>query len=371
MYDLASQKQNVTGFTVGEPDFATPTPIIDEANRYMSMGYTKYTQDIGVRDLRRAIAERYSGELRPIDPDKEIIITCGATEALFVTMATIMNPGDEILICEPYFPCYVSQAQLCHAVPVFVPTYEENGFMPQVEDIEKCITDRTKMLLLNSPNNPTGAEINKDTLKQIADIAIQHDLVVLSDEVYKTIRYSDCPYTSIVSLPGMAERTVVVDAFSKKFAMTGWRLGFAIGPEEIIRCMPFIHDFLVSCINGPIQYAGAYAFRHCADEEHTLCEIFKKRRDFVYSGANAIQGLSMIEPQGAFYAFINIKNYNMSSDDFAIALLNKYNVALVPGNGFGECGEGYVRMTYAADEAILQKGLEGLANFTRDLRFGR
>ncbi len=369
MYDLARQKENVLNFTVGEPDFMTPRSIVEVSNRYFSEGYTKYTPNSGVDELREAIAEKYEPVVgHKICPNTDVIITMGATEALLVAMQTIMDPGDEILICGPYFSSYINQVLICHCKSVIVPTSEENHWIPKAEEIEKRITPKTKMLLLNSPCNPTGAVMDEETLRQIARICIEHDIVVISDEVYKEIRYDGKEYFSIASVKGMEERTIIVNSFSKTYAMPGWRLGYAVGPEWIISMMPKTHDVTCACVCAPFQYAGAYALRNCDEEVSQMVEKFRARRDLVYQGINSMEGLSAVEPQGAFYLFFNIKELGLTSEDFAYQLLDKEGVVLVPGTGFGDAGQGYIRFTYAANEEELKRGLERIEHFVKMYR---
>lgn len=369
MYDRARLMgaDDILSFTVGEPDFATPKDIIDVANSYLSKGYTKYTPNSGIQELRDAVAEKFSPQIRPIDPQTEVMITMGATEAILVAMQIVLNPGDEIIAVAPMFASYLNQFKIVGCVPRIVNTTEETGFVPTAEQIEAAIGPRTKMLLLNSPCNPTGAEIPPGELERIAEVAVRHDLVVISDEVYKTIRYSDRPYVSIASLPGMAERTIVVDAFSKTYAMAGWRLGYAIGPEWLISKMPSTHDVTVACVNAPYQYAGAYALRSCDAEALEMREKFRRRKDLIVAGIRSIPGMTCLDPAGTFYLWVNIKALGMQSEAFCFDLLDKAHVAIVPGTGFGEAGEGYVRITYAASEDMLSRGLERIERYVRSL----
>lgn len=370
MYDRARLMgaDDVLSFTVGEPDFATPKDIIDQANAYLSMGLTKYTPNSGIQELRDAIAEKFSPAIRPIDPQTEVMVTMGATEAILVAMQVVLNPGDEIIAIAPMFASYINQFKIVGCVPKVVVATEENGFIPTAEQIEAAIGPRTKMLLLNSPCNPTGAEIPASELRKIAEVAVRHDLVVISDEVYKTIRYGDAPYVSIASMPGMAERTVVTDAFSKAYAMAGWRLGFAIGPEWLIGKMPSTHDVTVACVNAPFQYAGAYALRNCDDEVIEMREKFRRRKDVIVSGIRSIPGMRCLDPAGTFYLWVNIQELQVTSDEFCFGLLDQEHVAVVPGNGFGEAGEGYVRITYASNEDMLRQGIERIGRYVRGLR---
>lgn len=368
MYDLARQMDDVISLTVGEPDFQTPKSIIDVSNKYFDMGYTKYTPNPGIDELRTAIAEHYENIIhRPIDPFKNTIVTVGAQEVLFVAMQIITNPGDEILICTPHYPSYINQAHFAHCTPVLVPTREEDNWVPRAEEIESRITDKTKMLILTSPCNPTGAEIDEETLRRVAELCVKHQIVVISDEVYNEIRYSDKPFVSIGSMPGMEDLCLIANSFSKTYAMPGWRMGYAVGPEWLISEMPKCHDTMVSCVCRPFQLAGVHALKNCKDEVASMREIYRRRRDIVYEGINRIDKLSAVKPMGAFYLFFNIKETGLSSDEFAFKLLEEEKVALVPGTGFGDAGEGYMRLTYAAEEGDLKTALERIEHFVSRL----
>lgn len=368
MYDLARQMDNVISLTVGEPDFQTPKSIIEVSNKYFDLGYTKYTPNPGIDELRCAVAEHYEKILqRPLDPFKNTMITVGAQEILVVAMQIIMNPGDEVLVCTPHYPSYINQAYISHCKPVLVPTREERNWIPQVEDIESRITEKTKMLVLTSPCNPTGAEIDEDSLRKIAELCVKHQIVVLSDEVYNEIRYSDTPYVSIGSMPGMENLCLIANSFSKTYAMPGWRMGYAVGPEWIITEMPKCHDSMVSGVCAPFQYAGEYALKYCDDEVARMREIYRRRRDIVYEGINKIDKLSAVKPMGAFYLFFNIKKTGLTSEEFAYKLLEEEKVAIVPGTGFGDAGEGYMRLTYAADEDALKEALVRIERFVSRL----
>ena len=369
MYDLAREMDDVVSLTVGEPDFQTPQRIIEVSNHYFSEGLTKYTPNGGLDILKEAIADKYEPILgRRVDPKENVMITVGAQEALLVTMQVTLNPDDEVMICTPHYPSYIYQAYICRAKPVLVETREENGWMPQVEDIKAKMTDKTRMLVLTSPCNPTGGEIDRGTLEEIAELVRDKDMLVISDECYNTIRYSDTPFTSIASLEGMAYKTVIINSFSKAYAMPGWRIGYAIGPAWMIEQMPKTHDVTVSCVPAPFQYAAAYALNNCDEEAAAMLESYRRRKDIVFKGVNSIDGLSAIEPKGAFYLFFNIKESGLSSEEFAFSLLKQESLALVPGDGFGEAGEGYIRLTYAADDESLYKALERLERFMKSLR---
>ncbi len=369
MYDLAREMDDVISLTVGEPDFQTPQRIIDVSNHYFNEGLTKYTPNSGLDVLKEAIADTYEPILgRRVNPKENVMITVGAQEALLVTMQVTLNPGDEVMICTPHYPSYIYQAYICHANPVLVEVKEENGWMPLVSDIKAKMTDKTKMLILTSPCNPTGGEIDRATLEEIAELVRDKDMLVISDECYNTIRYSDTPFTSIASFEGMKDKTVVINSFSKAFAMPGWRVGYAIGPAWVIEQMPKTHDVTVSCVPAPFQYAAAFALKNCDAEAAEMLASYQRRRDLVFQGINNIDGLSAIEPKGAFYLFFNIKESGMTSEEFAFSLLKQEKLALVPGDGFGEAGEGYIRLTYAADEDSLKKAIERLDRFMKNNR---
>ena len=367
MYDMAFEYKDTISFTVGEPDFVTPQNIIDVACEHLKLGETHYTPNSGINPLKEAIARKFSKEIHPIDPVTEVVVTCGASEALLLVMQAVLNPGDEVLLCNPYWTSYMGQIKIVNAVPKFIHVKEEDGFVLDCDELERNITSKSKLLILNSPSNPTGSVVELEALKRIAQIAIKHNLIVISDEVYKKIIYDDIQYVSIASLPGMAERTIVVDSFSKSYAMTGWRLGFAFGPKEIIREMVKIHEASVSCISSPYQYAGVEALEnsdHCIAE---IVEKFRVRRELITKGINRIKGLSCKPPKGAFYLFVNIKELGIPSEQFAVELLKKTGVVLVPGAGFGVSGEGYIRMSFATNEQNITEGLNRIDSFVNSL----
>lgn len=369
MYDMAREMDDVINLTVGEPDFRTPKEIIEVSNQHFAAGETAYTPNMGIAELREAVANYYTGILeRRIDAGKNVMITVGAQEALAVTMQVLLDPGDEVLLCEPYYVSYLGQIYLSGCEPAFVETTEENEWIPTMEALEEAVTEKTRLMIINSPNNPTGAEIDKAGLERIAEFAVKHDLVVISDEPYNKIRYSKDPFVSIASLPGMEERTLVVNSFSKTYAMPGWRVGYAVGPEWIIREMPKTHDITVSCVPEPFQRAGAYALRNCDDAVNEMAAKYRRRRDLVVEGINSIEGLSCIPPKGTFYLFFNIKALGISSEEFAFDLLKKEHLALVPGSGFGDLGEGYVRLTFAKDEKTLSEAIERIRRYVEKRR---
>lgn len=369
MFNMAQGLDNVVSFALGEPGFVAADHIADAACKAIREGNTHYTVNAGILPLRQALSEKMKIKKGVYyRPEDEVMVTSGCVEALFLSMKVLLEPGDEVLLGSPYFPNYIGQIGLCGAKPVIVPLYEENGFQYNVDDLEKAITDKTKMLLLNSPSNPTGSVTSPKILKQIAKLCVEKDLYLITDEVYQDFVYGDTQYFSIATCPGMRERTVIVDSFSKTYAMTGWRCGFALGPKEIITQMVKIQESVVSCVNTPTQYAAIEALQGPQDILKEMLDEYDRNRQLVIKGINSIEGLSVVVPQGAFYAFINIKGMGLNSVDFAVQLLQKEHVVVVPGSGFGEAGEGYVRISYVISKEETLEGIERIRRFVDGLR---
>lgn len=362
MYNEALKVEDTISFTVGEPDFITPKPIIDVACDAWQAGMTHYTPNAGIMPLREAIAEYHKNDLAP-NPEDQIFVSCGATEALEMALFTLVNPGEEVILVTPAWPNYFGQIGMCGAVAKFVPAYEENGFAPDPADIEKAITPKTKAIILNSPCNPTGAVIHKETYDRIMDVLRRHPIFIIADEVYSRLVYSDEPYTSIVEYPDVRDRVVYVNSFSKMFAMTGWRLGYAISTPEIIRNMVKLHENGASCLSAPGQVAAADALLHHTDEIERMSQSYHTRRDLICKRINETRGISCRVPEGAFYVFANIKETGMLSRDFCIKLLHETGVVTVPGSGFGDAGEGFIRFTYATSEDCINEGLDRIQKF--------
>ncbi len=367
MYDLALAYKDKVNFTLGEPDFVTPGNIIEVACEHMRMGETHYTPNAGIMPLRETIAKKYSKRMNiPIAPESNVIVTASASEALVLTMQAILNEGDEVMLTSPYWTSYIGHIQVAKGVPNFVHVYEENEWVLTCEELEKSITPKSRILILTSPANPTGAVIDKKTLEGIADIVKRHNLVVISDEVYREIRYSDEPYTSIASLPGMAERTIVIDSFSKTYAMTGWRIGYAIGPAHVVAAMVRLIEASVSCVFAPFQYAGIEALENSHVQVDEMIKKYASRRKVMCEGINSIKGMSCVWPKGAFYVMPNIKELGIASKEFAVRLLERTGVVVVPGSGLGPNGEGYLRMTFAVNEEMIQEGLGRMEHFIKN-----
>ena len=361
MFNEALKMEDTISFTVGEPDFTTPRPIIEEACRCWEAGMTHYTPNSGVGELRRAIAEYHQEDLKP-DPDSEVMISCGATEAVQMALFTLVDPGDEVILITPAWPNYCGQIAMCGAVIKEVPAREENGFSPDPKELRAAITHKTKAVILNSPSNPTGAVIDRDTCQAIAELLAEKGIYVIADEIYSRLVYGEEAYTSITSFPGMMEQTVYISGFSKMFAMTGWRLGYAIAGAEIIKNMTKLHENGASCLPEPSQLAAAYGLRRCLPEIGNMRESYKRRRDLICSLIDETPGLSIKKPEGAFYAFVNAKELcerkGLDSRGLCMDLLRKTGVVTVPGSGFGSCGEGFIRMSYATSDEAIVRGFE-------------
>lgn len=366
MFNAALHMKDTIKFTVGEPDFMTPKAIRDDTCHWWQKGLTKYTENAGVGELRQAIAEYHADNLNP-DPNSEILVTYGATEGIELALFALVDPGDEVLLITPAWPNYFGQIRMCGGVLVPVIAKEENGFVPDIEDIKAAITDKTKVIIINSPSNPTGAVIGRERMAEIAKIILDNDLFVIADEVYSRLLYTAEPYCSITEFEGMKERTVYCNSFAKMFAMTGWKIGYAISTPEIINAMTKIHENGVSCLPAPGQMSAAFALRNCQADVEFMRQSFHRRRDLICSLIDETPGMSITKPGGAFYAFTNIKELckrsGMNTDDFCMDLLQNTGVVVVPGSGFGPGGEGYVRITYAASDENIQKGFERIREY--------
>lgn len=344
-FDLASTMDNIISLGVGEPDFDTPWHIREEGIYALEKGRTFYTSNAGLLDLRKEVCAYLSRRFRLSYTADEILITVGGSEAIDIGLRTMLDPGDEVIIPEPCFVSYLPCVKMAGGVPVSLALEEKDCFKLTGEKLLSAITDKTKVLVLPFPNNPTGAVMTEEELTVIADIVKEKDLFVLSDEIYAELTYGGS-HVSIASLPGMAERTIVINGFSKTYAMTGWRLGYAAGPKEIIRQMLKVHQYVIMCAPTTSQYAAVEALRSGDGDVAQMRESYNERRTFLVKALRDM-GLSCFEPKGAFYVFPNISRFGMTSEEFAMQLLNKERVAVVPGTAFGECGEGFLRISYA------------------------
>ena len=367
-FDLVSEMKDAISLGVGEPDFDTPWHIRDEGIYSLEKGRTFYTSNSGLKELRQEIC-RYMKRTQDIDYvwDEEVFITVGGSEAIDLMFRAMINEGDEVLIPQPSYVSYEPCAILADAVPVIINLKNENQFRLTPEELEAAITPRSKILVLPFPNNPTGGIMEKEDLEALREIIIKNDLYVLSDEIYGELTYTGKPHVSIASLPGMKERTIVVNGFSKAYAMTGWRLGFACGPREIIAQMVKIHQYAIMCAPTTSQYAAVEALKNGDEDVRKMRESYNERRRFVLHMLNEM-GIPCFEPMGAFYVFPCIKEFGLSSEDFANRLLAEEKVAIVPGTAFGDSGEGFLRISYAYSIDNLRKALTRLSHFVERLR---
>lgn len=361
-FDLVNTMDNVISLGVGEPDFTTPWTIRETAIFSLEKGHTSYTSNLGIPALRQEICQ-YVRENYQVDydPKNECIVTIGVSEALDIAMRSLINPGDEVIYTEPCFVSYPAEIRMAHGVPVTVETYAKDGFALDPEILRKKITPKSRVLLLNFPCNPTGAVLPYQNLEKIAQIAIEHDLVVLTDEIYSELIYEG-EHVSIASLPGMRERTIFLHGFSKAFAMTGWRIGYACGPREIIDAMMKVHQYSIMCASTMAQEAALEALRNGKKQMLQMRQSYQDRRNLMVNGFNRI-GLECIMPKGAFYAFPSIKSTGLSSIDFAEQLLKVEKVAVIPGTAFGACGEGFVRCCYAASSNDILEAINRIEHF--------
>ena len=367
---LKAQGKDVVSLGAGEPDFDTPEHIKKSLYDAVEEGFIYYTPSKGILELRRAIAEKFKKDNSlSYVPEKEVIVTPGAKQALYEAILAITNPGDEILIPSPFWVSYEPMVQLADGKPVFVPTYEDEGFRLTPEDVAKEITNKTRGIIINSPNNPTGAVFRMEDLREIAELCAAYDLIAISDEIYEKIIY-DQEHVSIASLPGMRERTITINGFSKAYSMTGWRLGYAAAPEELITAMARVQEHSVSCPTSFVQRAGVAALEGPQDDLNAMVREFRKRRDVLVDGLNEIEGVTCVKPEGAFYAFANFSAYGKDSFKLAEELLEKAGVAVIPGAAFGSLGEGYLRMSYATSMDNIMEALERIKKALKGMHHG-
>ncbi len=366
-FDIAAQRENVISLGVGEPDFQTPWCVRTTAITALEKGKTKYTANSGLAELRSTISDyvkRKTGV--KYDPEHEIIVTVGGSEGIDIGIRTLIDPGDEVLIVEPCFVCYAPLVTLMGGIPVSVETREEDSFKLTPEALKAKITDKTKLLILPFPNNPTGAVMDRASLEKIAEVIRGTDIIIMSDEIYSELTYDDEPYTSIIQLEGMAERTLYVNGFSKAYSMTGWRMGYICGPEPIMKQMLKIHQYEIMCSPTVSQYAAIEAIKSCDKDISRMVNEYNIRRRWLVGALNDL-GLTCFEPKGAFYVFPSIKSTGLTSEEFCERLLFEHNVAVVPGNAFGECGEGYIRISYAYSLKHIMEAVNRIEEFLKTL----
>ncbi|RKM54850.1 aminotransferase class I/II-fold pyridoxal phosphate-dependent enzyme [Butyrivibrio sp. X503] len=365
-FDIVQETEGAISLGVGEPDFDTPWHIRDEGIYSLEKGRTFYTSNSGLKELRQEVSN-YIKRTQGVtyDPIKEIFVTVGGSEAIDLALRAMVDPGDEVLIPQPSYVSYEPCAILADAKPVIIELKVENEFRLTAQEVLDKITDKTKILILPFPNNPTGAVMGKEDLEAIAKVVVEKDLYVISDEIYSELTYNG-KHVSIVSLPGMKERTILINGFSKAYAMTGWRLGYACGPEEIMSQMVKIHQFAIMCAPTTSQYAAIEALKNGDDDVKMMREQYNHRRRYLLNEFERI-GLPCFEPYGAFYVFPSIKKFGMSSEEFCTRLLKEEKLAVVPGTAFGGCGEGYIRISYAYSVENLKAAMERLENFISKL----
>lgn len=366
-FDIVSEMTDAISLGVGEPDFDTPWHIREEGIYSLEQGRTFYTSNAGLKELKEEIVKyqkRHYG--LSYNSKDEVLVTIGGSEAIDGALRAMLDDGDEVLLPQPSYVSYEPCITLANGVPVIVELSEKNDFKLTKEDLVSKITDKTKILIMPFPNNPTGAVMTREDLEEIVPIIIEHDLYVISDEIYSELTYSG-EHVSIASMPGMQERTIVINGFSKAFAMTGWRLGYACGPKVIIEQMLKIHQFAIMCAPTVSQYAAVEALRHGDEDVERMRTAYNQRRNYLVKALRKM-GLSCFEPFGAFYIFPCIKEFGMTSEEFATRLLQEEKVAVVPGTAFGDCGEGFLRISYAYSIEDLKLALERLEHFVKGLR---
>lgn len=365
-FDIAAEMQDVISLSVGEPDFATPWHVRDVGIDSLQKGRTTYSPNKGFTALCREICEYYKRKFRlAYDFKKEVIVTVGGSEAIDLAIRSLVNPGDEVLVPQPSFVCYDPIARLTGANVVPIVTKQENEFRLTADELRSKITDKTKLLILPYPNNPTGAVMRREHLEEIAEVIRDTNIIVLADEIYCELTYNGTPHVSFAEIEGMQERTVVVNGFSKSYAMTGWRLGYALGPEPIISLMTKIHQYAIMCAPTVAQYAAIEALQNGDEDIDHMRDEYDMRRRMIVNGFREL-GFDCFEPEGAFYVFPCIKNTGMTSEEFCEKLLHDKHVAVVPGTAFGECGEGYIRVSYAYSMNHISEALRRIKLFLRD-----
>ncbi|MFZ2330403.1 MAG: pyridoxal phosphate-dependent aminotransferase [Atribacterota bacterium] len=361
LFDLAQNRKDVISFGIGEPDFITPAHVREAAKQAIDDGYTHYTPNAGFYDLRKALAEKLTEVNKIPVKAEQVIVTAGGTQALFSAFYVLLNPEDELIVPDPGFLVYGSQVILAGGNPVYLPIREKNAFQIDPDELKSLITSKTRAILINSPSNPTGMVIKDDVLKEIAKIAIEHNLLVISDELYEDILFDGKEHISIASFPGMAERTISIFGFSKSYAMTGWRLAYLVCPEFLVNEIIKVQQNTSVCPNSVTQRAALYGLQHKDETEleiEKMRKAYQERRDILVAGLNEIEGFHCLIPEGAFYAFPNITKTGKSSEELSMYLLDHCGVVTVPGDAFGQYGKGFLRFSFATSIDMIKKGIE-------------
>ncbi|MDY6986366.1 MAG: pyridoxal phosphate-dependent aminotransferase [Candidatus Thermoplasmatota archaeon] len=363
MFELAAKREDSISLGIGEPDFPTPKDIKERVKKALDADATHYAPNAGIPELREAIAEKSRRENGIDCTADEVLVTIGATEGLFLALASILKEGDEVLVPAPAFLTYNASISLAGGKSIEVPCMEKNNFHINAKDIEQSINNRTRAIIIASPNNPTGAALSKEELKSIAELAIEKDLFIITDEVYERFMYDGRKSFSIASMPEARDKTITINSFSKTYAMTGWRIGYAIAPEEVFSKMLKLHMYIASCINTFSQYGALEALRGGYESVDKMIAEYARRRSYVYDRLSAMKHVRVTKPEGAFYFFPNIEDTNLSSADFCDKLFDETGVVVVNGEAFGECGSGHVRISYATSMEKLEKAMDRMESF--------
>ena len=367
LFNLAQKYDNVIDFTLGDPDIHPHQNIKDAGCKAILEGHTRYSPNAGLLELREVISTRYKEQYNiEYSPSDEVMITVGGMEALYLALLAILDKGDEVIIPAPYWINYEQMVCMCNGIPIIVNPNNPNDLSLSIENIKKAVTSKTKVMILNTPNNPSGLIISDSALQQIAEIAIENNLIVITDEVYKTLLYDNIRFKSIATLKNMKERTVIINSLSKEFCMTGWRLGYAAAPAELISAMTMFQENIAACAPLHSQYAAIEALRH-PEYSKGMIEEFTRRKDSLIKEVSKIKGIKVNIPQGTFYAMLNIKSTGLKSEEFAYTLLEKEQVAVVPGITYGECCEGFIRIAFTLEISKIEEGIQRIKRFIEEL----
>ncbi len=367
-FDIANEMEDIISLSVGEPDFVTPWHVRQAGINSLEKGRTWYTPNRGFQELREEISKYFKRRFNvEYTPEKQVLVTVGGSEAIDLCIRSLVSSGDEVLIPQPAFVCYEPMTLMAGGKPVIIETKAQNEFRLTAQQLEEKITDKTKLLILPFPNNPTGAVMRREDLEKIAEVLKKHSIIVLSDEIYSELTYGDERHVSFAEIEGMKERTVVVNGFSKSYAMTGWRLGYALGPEKFIEKMTILHQYAIMSAPTTAQYAAIEALKNGDEDIEKMRGEYDLRRRLIVSGFRKM-GFECFEPEGAFYVFPSIKSTGLSSDEFCSRLIREKHVAVVPGTAFGECGEGFVRVSYSYSISHIREALKRIQEFVEELK---
>jgi aminotransferase len=365
MFDMAAQYDNLINLGVGEPNFNTPKHIKEAGKKAIDENYTHYVSNAGIIELRQAIANKYRREFGIHYDPEDVMVGIGAMEVMTLALIATIDPGDEVIVTDPCYPNYLGELMIIGAKAVTVPVYEKNEFKLQPEDLENAITPKTKAVFLNSPNNPIGSVLDKKDIEALAAIVKKHNLIVISDEVYEKIIFDGKKHFSMAQIPEVKDKVIIINSFSKTYAMTGWRIGYALGNKEIFSKMPKIQEGLASCVSSFIQQAALAAIKGTQNDVFKMVDDYTRRRDILIDGLNTIPGIKCMKSPGSFYAFPNIKSFGKNSFDFAVELLKEAKVVGVPGSAFGSMGEGYLRFSFANSDENLKEAILRISDYIK------